>query len=69
MEASRKISSGDYAVRVPVGTDDELGLLAGEFNRMATQLGHYHEINIEKIVSEKTRLRQSLQALTMAGDL
>ena len=55
MEASRKISTGDYAVRVPVGTGDELGLLAGEFNRMAEKLGHYNELNIEKIVSEKNK--------------
>jgi len=55
MDASRKISAGDYAVQVPVETDDELGRLAGEFNQMATQLGHYHEMNIEQIISEKTK--------------
>ena len=43
MEASRKISGGDYAVQVPVETDDELGRLAGEFNQMASQLGQYQE--------------------------
>ncbi len=63
MEASRKISTGDYAVRVPVGTGDELGLLAGEFNRMAEQLGHYHEINIEKIVSEKNKAEAILAGI------
>jgi NtrC-family two-component system sensor histidine kinase KinB len=55
MDASRKISAGDYAVQVPVETDDELGRLAGEFNQMATQLGRYHEMNIEQIISEKTK--------------
>ncbi|RJQ83616.1 MAG: HAMP domain-containing protein [Desulfobacteraceae bacterium] len=55
MEASRKISSGDYAVRVPVETRDELGRLATEFNQMATQLGRYHEINIEQLISEKNK--------------
>ena len=55
MEASRNISSGDYAVRVPVETGDELGRLAKEFNRMATQLGRYHEMNIEQIISEKNK--------------
>jgi NtrC-family two-component system sensor histidine kinase KinB len=55
MDASRKISAGDYAVQVPVETDDELGRLAGEFNRMAAQLGRYHEMNIEQIISEKTK--------------
>jgi NtrC-family two-component system sensor histidine kinase KinB len=55
MEASRKISSGDYAVQVPVETGDELGHLAGEFNQMAAQLGRYHEMNIEQIISEKNK--------------
>ena len=55
MDASRKISAGDYAVQVPVETDDELGRLAGEFNQMATQLGRYHEMNIEQIISEKNK--------------
>ncbi|MBN1931510.1 MAG: HAMP domain-containing protein [Desulfobacterales bacterium] len=55
MEASRKISSGDYAVQVPVETEDELGCLASEFNQMATQLLRYHEMNIEQIISEKNK--------------
>jgi NtrC-family two-component system sensor histidine kinase KinB len=55
MEASRKISSGDYSVQVPVGTRDELGSLAGEFNQMAAQLDHYHKLNIDKIISEKNK--------------
>lgn len=55
MEASRKISSGDYTVKVPVETGDELGHLAGEFNQMAAQLGRYHVMNIEQIISEKNK--------------
>ena len=55
MNASRRISSGDYTVRVPVETGDELGLLAGEFNRMADQIRQYHEMNIEQIISEKNK--------------
>jgi len=55
MEASRQISSGDYAVQVPVETGDELGSLAVEFNQMATRLGRYHEMNIEQIIAEKTK--------------
>ncbi len=55
MEASRKISAGDYAIQVPVETGDELGHLAGEFNQMAAQLGKYHQMNIEEIISEKNK--------------
>lgn len=55
MEASRHISDGDYAVQVPVGGSDELSRLAGEFNRMATQVGRYHAMNIEQIIAEKDK--------------
>jgi NtrC-family two-component system sensor histidine kinase KinB len=55
MEASRKISSGDYLVQVPVETEDELGRLASEFNEMVKKLHHYHELNIEQIISEKNK--------------
>ncbi len=55
MEASRRISSGDYSVQVPVKTGDELGHLAREFNQMSLQLGRYHEINIDQIIAEKNK--------------
>jgi two-component system, NtrC family, sensor histidine kinase KinB len=55
MEASRRIAAGDYTVQVPVETRDELGHLAREFNEMAAQLGRYHEMNIEQIISEKEK--------------
>ena len=63
MEASRQISSGDYAVQVPVETGDELGRLADEFNQMATQLGRYHEMNIDQIVSEKNKGQAILSSI------
>ncbi len=55
MDASRSIAGGDYTVEVPVRTGDELGHLAGEFNSMARQLSRYHEMNIDRIVSEKQK--------------
>lgn len=55
MEASRRISRGDYAVTIDVATRDELGHLAKEFNRMATQLDHYHTLNIDQIVAERNK--------------
>jgi NtrC-family two-component system sensor histidine kinase KinB len=55
MEASRQIASGDYTVQVPIETRDELGRLAAEINQMAARLGHYHAMNIEQIIAEKTK--------------
>jgi signal transduction histidine kinase len=36
--ASRRIAAGNYAERVPIGSDDELGDLAASFNAMAAAL-------------------------------
>ena len=63
MAATRKISSGDYAVQVPEETRDELGRLAGEFNQMAAQLGRYHEMNIEQIITEKNKAEAILSSI------
>ncbi|EKD82615.1 MAG: hypothetical protein ACD_39C01187G0002 [uncultured bacterium] len=63
MKASRTISAGDYTVAVPVETDDELGNLAREFNQMAHQLSHYHELNIEQIVAEKNKAEAILYSI------
>lgn len=35
LEATRTISKGDYSQRVPIKTEDEIGLLADNFNAMA----------------------------------
>lgn len=63
MEASRHISSGDYDVQVPVGGSDELSHLANEFNQMATQVGRYNAMNIEKIIAEKNKSEAVLASI------
>jgi NtrC-family two-component system sensor histidine kinase KinB len=55
VEAARHISAGDYTVKVPVESGDELGLLAEEFNKMAVRLGRFHEMNIDEIIAEKNK--------------
>jgi len=63
MNASRRISSGDYTVQVPMEKGDELGLLACEFNMMADQVRQYNEMNIEQIISEKNRADAILSSI------
>ncbi|MBN2450664.1 MAG: HAMP domain-containing protein [Lentisphaeria bacterium] len=55
VDAARRISEGDYEVTVPVETQDELGLMAEEFNRMAERLVAYRQMNIEEIIAEKNK--------------
>ena len=55
VEAAKKISAGEFAVQVSAETDDELGELAGEFNRMTAELRRYHLMNVDRIVAEKNK--------------
>jgi len=63
MEASRKIADGDYTVRLPVNTRDELGLLADELNKMGNQLLRYHEMNISRILAEEQKIETILTSI------
>jgi PAS domain S-box-containing protein len=53
VEGVRRISRGDFAPIAQVAADDEFGLLAREFNRMASSLAHREE--------ELTRQHQQLE--------
>lgn len=63
IEASRIISAGDYTVQVPMQTNDELGILAGEFNEMVSKLKKYHELNIEHMIAEKRKVEAILTSI------
>jgi NtrC-family two-component system sensor histidine kinase KinB len=51
----RKVGRGFLDVRADISSQDEIGELAGEFNKMAERLQKYEEINIEKLISEKKK--------------
>lgn len=49
-----KMGTGDFSVRAPVDTTDEIGELAEQFNQMATQL----ETSFSELASERDALRR-----------
>jgi NtrC-family two-component system sensor histidine kinase KinB len=55
MEATQKISEGNYDVQIPLRSSDELGSLADQFNSMVKKLKSYHDLNIDQIVTEKRK--------------
>jgi two-component system, NtrC family, sensor histidine kinase KinB len=55
VEASKKISAGEFSVELSVDTQDELGQLAMEFNRMTAELRRFHLMNVDRIVAEKNK--------------
>jgi signal transduction histidine kinase len=57
--AAEAIARGDYDVRVPVSSDDELGRLGDSFNRMVAEVG----------ASRKELADQTAEALTTAEEL
>ncbi len=55
VDAAKKIAAGEFSVQLSVETQDELGELAQEFNRMAAQLRRFHMMNVDLIVGEKNK--------------
>nr|WP_306211306.1 diguanylate cyclase [Actinoplanes sp. RD1] len=57
--AAGKVASGELGVRVPVGRDDEIGQLAGTFNRMTRELQAY----VQALTASRDQLRGHLAIL------
>jgi len=55
MEATKKISEGDYDVEISIQSSDELGDLTHDFNEMVKKLKAYHDLNIDQIMAEKRK--------------
>jgi PAS domain S-box-containing protein len=51
----RKISSGQLNQKIDVNTDDEIGELSREFNKMTERLRTYEELNIQQLIAEKKK--------------
>ncbi|KMV31321.1 histidine kinase [Photobacterium swingsii] len=64
--ASQQVQSGNFDVKIEVKSDNELGILAETFSKMAAELGKHYR-NLEQSVNEKTRrlrhANESLQVL------
>ena len=54
-ETVRKIGQGHLEQKVEVESDDEIGQLALEFNRMTERLAAFERMNIEQIILEKKK--------------
>jgi PAS domain S-box-containing protein len=63
VEGVRRISRGDFAPIAGVASDDEFGLLASEFNRMARSLAHREE----ELTRQRQQLEQANRALRQSG--
>jgi two-component system sensor histidine kinase BaeS len=61
--ATHKLAGGDYAIRVPVGSADEVGRLARDFNQLATTLERNDRLRREFMADVSHELRTPLGIL------
>ncbi|MFH1369422.1 MAG: ATP-binding protein [Elusimicrobiota bacterium] len=54
-EAAKGIAKKDFSVRVDIKTRDELHELADTFNDMTAELQKYEQLQVDKIIAEKTK--------------
>jgi NtrC-family two-component system sensor histidine kinase KinB len=61
--AAKRIAARDFSTRVTVSTKDELHDLAETFNHMTTELQRYDEMQVDKIVEEKTKTESIIYSI------
>jgi PAS domain S-box-containing protein len=54
-QSVRKIGQGHLAQKIDVNTDDEIGELSSEFNKMTERLRSYEQMNIHQLIAEKKK--------------
>jgi signal transduction histidine kinase len=60
VDATKRVRSGDLQARVPITSDDELGVLAGSFNEMTEDLQRSRGRLVTTREEERRRLRRDL---------
>ncbi len=63
MEAARAVAHGHLDTRIHIASNDELGDLSFEFNRMVERLRSYEEMNIEQLLLEKRKTEAIVQSI------
>lgn len=63
-ERVKQIGAGNIDLKIDVLSDDEIGQLSREFNKMTERLRQYDLINIEKILSEKRKSEVIVDSIT-----
>ncbi|MEK6566210.1 MAG: ATP-binding protein, partial [Bacteroidota bacterium] len=62
-ESVRKIGQGHLNQKIDVTTDDEIGVLSTEFNKMTERLRAYEQMNIHQIIAEKKKSETIVESI------
>jgi two-component system, NtrC family, sensor histidine kinase KinB len=54
-EAARRIGRGQLNQKIDITTNDEIGELGSEFNKMTERLRAYEEMNVNQLIAEKKK--------------
>jgi two-component system, NtrC family, sensor histidine kinase KinB len=63
-EAALQVGQGNYDVQVPVRGEDELALLATQFNLMVEKLRQFNDLNVGRIIAEKRKSEAIIRSVT-----
>jgi len=55
IDAAKTVAAGNFNVNIKIKTFDELEILGETFNHMAQKLNEYAEIQLDKLIAEKTK--------------
>jgi NtrC-family two-component system sensor histidine kinase KinB len=55
INAAKTVAAGNFNVNIKIKTFDELEILGETFNHMAQKLNEYAEIQLDKLIAEKTK--------------
>ncbi len=64
--STRLFAEGDWRIRAPVKSDDELGLLAHSFNRMADQLSELYQSLEEQVEMRSGQIKTAAEVAILA---
>ena len=59
----RNISSGHLNQKIDLNTDDEIGELSREFNKMTERLRMYEQMNIQQLIAEKKKSETIVESI------
>jgi PAS domain S-box-containing protein len=65
-ETVHKIGRGRLDLKIDIQTNDEVGELSREFNKMTERLRRFEELNIEEILSEKQKSETIVESIADA---
>lgn len=63
-ETVNQIGRGQIDLKIDIATNDEIGELGREFNKMTERLRKYEELNVEKLISEKQKSETIVESIT-----